>query len=134
MSTNLFIEIGTKKSEIGIKYEIENTARSGWHSETQVIEEVVAIWNILDFPINRKSAREELIFKYLLNHFHNFMKNLLVVEYPGGIPEVPGKPWTEFQYIMRPHGNRQRDRQTETTEKINFLQPHLAGRNKDYYL
>ena len=37
------------------------TARSRWHSETWVTEEVVAIWNILDFPINRKSAREELM-------------------------------------------------------------------------
>ena len=42
-SANLFIEIGTEKSEIGIEYEIEMTARSGWQSETRVIEEVVAI-------------------------------------------------------------------------------------------
>ena len=61
VSANLFIEIGTEKSEIGIEYEIEMTTRSGWQSETLVIEEVVAIWNILDFPKNRKSAREELI-------------------------------------------------------------------------
>ena len=42
-SANLFIEIGTEKSEIGIEYEIEMTAISGWHSEIRVIEEVVAI-------------------------------------------------------------------------------------------
>ena len=42
-SANLFIEIGTEKSEIGIEYEIEMNARSGWQSETRVIEDVVAI-------------------------------------------------------------------------------------------
>ena len=42
-SANLFIEIGTKKSEIGIEYEIEMNARPGWQSETRVIKEVVAI-------------------------------------------------------------------------------------------
>ena len=74
VQVNLFIEIGTEKSEIGIEYEIEMTARSGWQSETRVLEEVVAIWNILDFPKNRKSAREELKNKRtkpLLAIYHN---------------------------------------------------------------
>ena len=42
-SANLFIEIATEKSEIGIEYKIEMTTISGWHSEIRVSGEVVAI-------------------------------------------------------------------------------------------
>ena len=56
------------------------TAKSGWHSEMRVIEEGMAIRNFLDFLINRKSAREELMCVFLqkcLNLSNNGDKQLV---------------------------------------------------------
>ena len=60
MSANLFLEIGMGNSEIGIEYRTGNDHKLVWQIETWVIDKTMAISNILHFPQNRKSAREEL--------------------------------------------------------------------------
>ena len=60
VSANLFLELGMGNSEIGIEYRTGNDHKFVWHIETWVIDKTVAISNILHFPQNRKSAREEL--------------------------------------------------------------------------
>ena len=70
-SANLFLELGMGNSEIGIEYRTGNDHKFVWHIETWVIDKTVAISNILHFPQNRKSAREDLIFNSCPHQFEN---------------------------------------------------------------